>query len=290
MSKIDNFNTSDRAQLEQMSTAELEALLRSSVHPDSQMDESTVLLILEVLEARDPAMQPQEVAAAWERFERDVIDAPKAAQTEDETDIEIEHQEIPLTKKRRTLSKILGTAAILVVILFAAGSLIPTAEGTNFWTAVLDWTRETFGFAANGEEWDENEIPEQLVELNDQMLQYGLVFPDIIPHYLPKGYEMVTTVSDDRENVIVFSCQLQKDDDAIMLQYRVWKANDPAAVTQKNMENPEEYENANGELFYIAQNEELFNATWAKGNIECSIFNVSTRDELIKILDSIQGD
>ena len=81
MSNHDNFNLSDRAHLEQMSTAELEELLRASVHPDSQMDESTILLILEVLEARDPAMQPQEVAAAWERFEREVIDASQTAQT-----------------------------------------------------------------------------------------------------------------------------------------------------------------------------------------------------------------
>ena len=72
MSNHDNFNLSDRAHLEQLSTAELEELLRASVHPDSQMDESTVLLILEVLEARDPAMQPEEVDAAWERFEREV--------------------------------------------------------------------------------------------------------------------------------------------------------------------------------------------------------------------------
>ena len=290
MSNQDKFNPSDRAQLEQMSTAELEELLRASVHPDSQMDESTILLILEVLEAREPAMQPQEVDAAWERFEREVIDAPQTAQIDDETDIEIEHKEIPLTKKRRNLSKIFGTAAIIVVILFAAGSLIPNAEGTNFWTAILDWTRETFGFAANGEEWDENEIPEQLAELNDQMLQYGLVFPDILPHYLPEGYEAISTVADDRKDVTVFLCQLQRDDNSIVLQYRVWKDNDPAAETQKDMENPEEYKNADGQLFYIAQNEELFNATCTKGNIECSIFNVSTRDELIKILDSIQGD
>lgn len=290
MSNHDNFNLSDRAHLEQMSTAELEELLRASVHPDSQMDESTILLILEVLEARDPAMQPQEVAAAWERFERDVIDAPQTAQTEDETDIEIEHKEIPLTKKRRKLSKILGTAAIIVVVLFAAGSLIPTAEGTNIWVAILDWTRETFGFGNGVEEWDENEIPEQLAELKDQMIQYGLVFPDILPHYLPEGYEIVTTVSDVREDVIVFTCQLQKDNNAIMLQYRVWKDSDPAAETQKNENKPEEYENANGQLFYIAQNEDLYNAKWSKGAIECSIFNVSTRDELIKILDSIQGD
>lgn len=290
MSNHDNFNLSDRVHLEQMSTAELEELLRASVHPDSQMDESTILLILEVLEARDPAMQPQEVAAAWERFEREVIDAPQTAQTEDETNIEVEHKEIPLIKKRRRLSKILGTAAIIVVILFAAGSLIPTAEGTNIWVAILDWTRETFGFAINGEEWDENEVPEQLVELNDQMLEQGFFFSNILPHYIPEGYKLVGTVTDDREDVIVFSCQLQNNNDAIMLQYRVWREKDSVAETQKDLDSPELFMNQNGQLFYIAQNEDLFNATWVKGSIECSIFNVSSREELIKILDSIQGE
>ena len=290
MSKQDNFNPSDRARLEQMSTAELEELLRASVHPDSQMDESTILVILEVLEARDPAMQPEEVDAAWERFEREVIDAPQTAQTEDETDIEIEHKEIPLTKKRRSLSKILGTAAIIVVILFAAGSLISTAEGTNFWTAILDWTRETFGFGNGVEEWDENEIPEQLAELNEQMLQYGYIYPDLLPHYIPEKYEMVTTLADERENVTVFFSQLQNGDDTIVMQYRVWKENGFAAETQKDMDSPDEYTNTTGLLFYIAQNENLFNAKWIKGNVECSILNVSSREELIKILDSIQGE
>ena len=290
MSNQDNFNPSDRARLEQMSSAELEELLRASVHPDSQMDESTILLILEVLEARDPAMRPEEVDAAWERFEREVIDAPQTAQTEDETDIEIEHKEVPLAKKRRSLSKILGTAAIIVVILFAAGSLIPTAEGTNLWTAILDWTRETFGFASNGEEWNENEIPEQLEELNRQILQYGYILPDLLPYYIPEGYEMVTTVADDRKDVTVFLCQLQRSDDSIVLQYRVWKGNESLAETQKDANVPESYKNQNGQLFYIAQNEELYNAKWSKGTIECSIFNVSSREELVKILDSIQGD
>lgn len=290
MSNHDNFNLSDRAHLEQMSTAELEELLRASVHPDSQMDESTILLILEVLEARDPAMQPQEVAAAWERFEREVIDSPQTAQTEDETDIEIEHKEIPLTKKRRKLSKILGTAAIIVVVLFAAGSLIPTAEGTNIWVAILDWTRETFGFGNGVEEWDEKELPEQLQELADNMEAYGLAGEAMIPRYIPEGYEAVTIVTDDRDNVTVFLCQLQKGNDSIVIQYRLWKENGFAAETQKDMDDPTEYKNETGQLFYIAKNEDLFNATWTKGSIECSVFNVSSQEELIKILDSIRGD
>ena len=290
MSNHDNFNLSDRVHLEQMSTAELEELLRDSVHPDSQMDESTILLILEVLEARDPAMQPQEVADAWERFEREVIDAPQTAQKEDETDIEIEHKEISLTKKRRSFSKILGTAAIIAVILFTAGSLIPTAESTNIWVAILDWTRETFGFASDIEEWNETEIPEQLNELYKEVISKEIYDESMFPRFIPEGYKMVSTVVDDREDVTVFLCQLQRDRDSIVFQYRVWKDNDPAAETQKDMDNPEEYRNASGQVFYIVQNEDLYNAKWSKGTIECSIFNVSSREELIKILDSIQGD
>jgi len=235
-------------------------------------------------------MQPEEVDAAWERFEREVIDAPQTAQTEDETDIETEHKEIPLTKKRRNLSKLLGTAAIIVVILFAAGSLIPTAEGTNFWTAILDWTRETFGFADDVKEWDENEIPEQLVELNNQMLQHGLFYPDLLPHYIPEGYEMATTMADDRKDVTVFLCQLQKENDTIVLQYRAWKETSSSTEVQKNEDEPEEYTSKNGQVFYIAENESLFNATWTKGNIECAVYNVMSRSELIQILDSIRGE
>ena len=290
MSNHDNFNMSDRVHLEQMSTAELEELLRDSVHPDSQMDESTILLILEVLEARDPAMQPQEVAAAWERFERDVIDAPQTAQAENETNIEIEHKEIPLTKKRRRLFKILGTAAIIVVVLFAAGSLIPTAEGTNIWVAILDWTRETFGFAADGEEWDENEVPEQLKDLSNQMLQHRYIIEGIMPHYIPEEYDMVNTLVDDRDDVMVFLCQLQKENDTIVLQYRVWKEKDSVAEVQKNEDEPEEYKNETGQVFYIAKNETLYNGTWISGNIECTIYNVPSRSELLHILDSIRGE
>ena len=123
-----------------------------------------------------------------------------------------------------------------------------------------------------------------------QMLQYKLFIPGILPHYIPEGYEMVTTVADDRDDVTVLFCQLQRGDDTIVLQYRVWKGNESLAETQKDENDPEQYKNPNGQLFYIAQNEKLLNATWAKGTIECSIFNVSSREELIRILDSIQGD
>jgi len=273
-----------------MSTAELEELLRASAHPESQMDDATVLLILEVLEARDPAMQPQEVTAAWERFERDVLAASESAQTEDETNIELEHDKLPQSKKRKTLSKILGTAAILVVILFAAGSLIPSAQGTNFWTVILDWTRETFGFAADGEEQDDGEIPEQLKELADDMISYKITGDAMIPHYIPEGYEAVATTVDERDDVIVLVCHLQKGEESIVLQYRVWKDNDPSSEVQKNEEYPEEFSNQSSQIFYIASNEDLYNVKWIKGSVEGSILNVSTREELIKILDSIQGD
>ena len=96
---------------------------------------------------------------------------------------------------------------------------------------------------------------------------------------------------DSRDDVIVFFCHLINNaDDSIMLQYRFWKEKDSSAESQRNTDYFEEYISSNGQIYYIAENEGLFNAKWLKGNIECSIFNVSSREELIQILDSIRGE
>ena len=75
-----------------------------------------------------------------------------------------------------------------------------------------------------------------------------------------------------------------------MLQYRFWKENDSSAESQKNLGYAEDYISSNGQVYYLAENEGLYNATWTKGNIECAILNVSSREELIRILDSIRGE
>ena len=122
------------------------------------------------------------------------------------------------------------------------------------------------------------------------MFDYGVQEAELLPHYIPENYRSITTIADDRENVLVFLTQLQDGDRVIVLQYRFWKENQSEAESQKDLVSPEEYVGANGQIYYVAQNVGLYNAIWTKGNIECSILNVSSREELILILDSIQGE
>ena len=70
MSRFDNFNTSDRAVLEQMPTEDLREILRQSAQLESETDENTILIVLEILEKREATETPNEVASAWERFEQ----------------------------------------------------------------------------------------------------------------------------------------------------------------------------------------------------------------------------
>lgn len=295
MSKYDKFNPTDRAVLEQMSTNELNDILDASLDPDARISADTILLVLEVLEARAEDTQTPELDAAWEVIKNENL--PQAGETsenktEHEMDKKNEHTVEPLPKKRRSFAKVAGIAAAVLIVIYAAGSFIPTAQGSNFWTSFIEWTKETFGFSNNVEEWDESDIPEQLNELNDRLSEYELGDPTLLPRYIPENYQAVTTLVDDRENVTVFFCQLQNDNgNSIMLQYRFWK-DVLTADTQKDdaLEEPENYHNPSGQEFYIAQNEGLYNAKWTKGNIECSIFNVSSREELISILDSIRGE
>ena len=292
MSNYDNFNPTDRAELEQMSTEELNDILDASMEPGARISTDTVLLVLEVLETRAEDTQTPELDAAWEAIKNEHL--PQAGQMaskkEHEMDNKNEHTVEPLRSKHRSFAKVTGIAAAILIVIFAAGNFIPTAQGTNFWTAFIEWTKETFGFDRNGEEWDESEIPEQLQELSQNMLEYGLKEAEFMPHYIPDGYEMISNVVDDRDDVTVFLCQLQDDNNVIVLQYRFWKEKDSSAESQRDAEYAEEFIGANGQKYYLAENEGLFNAKWMKGNIECSIFNVSSREELITILDSIRGE
>ena len=293
MSNYDNFNPNDRADLDHMSTDELNDILDASIKPDARISTDTVMLVLEVLESRAENTQTPELDDAWETIKSENL--PHEGQItvkecEHETNNKDEHTITPLPRKHRSFVKVAGIAAAVLIVIFAAGSLFTTAEGTNFWTSFIDWTKETFGFGNDVIEWSENDIPDQLSELNNSLLDNGLLGTALLPYYIPEGYETVMNHVDNRENVIVFFCHLQNADDSIMLQYRLWKENQSEAESQKNSEAPEEYISANGQVYYIAKNEELYNATWIKGNIECSIFNVSSREILIKILDSIRGE
>ena len=282
MSRFDNFNTSDRAVLEQMPTEDLREILRQSAQPESETDESTILIVLEILEKREATESPEEVAAVWERFEQKHL-----APTEPERFEEV-HTQKPI--KHGTFAKIAGIAAAVALAIFAAGTLITPVEGTNLWTVIANWTKETLGIGSNVTEWSDKEIPEQLVELDEKMNEYKLDVPYLLPTYVPKGYQTTLTTVDERDDAIVIVCQMESGNSIIFFQYSLLKEEVDGSQIQKNDIYPEIYLAPDGTPVYITPNVDVYNAVWTKGNVEVTIYNIPSREELIKIIDSIRGD
>ena len=291
MSNKDKFNAVDYTALEKMSTQELKDLLRKTFDQPALSDEDSnmILAITEVLDIRDNNgdLIDVDVDAAWEKFQKEylpLVDEDASSAT-NELDVLNEHVSETKTKKSRwTFKRIAGIAAALAIVIFAAGSLIPTADGSNVWSAFVEWTKETFGF--NKDFQGEHEgYPEQLDKLYDLICNHGLSPMELLPKYIPEGYEEETTFCDEQEKVTVFLCQLNNGDNSIVLQYCLSES-EVTTEYQKNDGDPEEYEVGNLTHFII-KNMDVFTATWSRGSMECSIQNAPSHDELIKMINSI---
>lgn len=291
MSNKDKFNAVDYTALEKMSTQELKDLLRKTFDQPALSDEDSnmILAITEVLDIRDNNgdLIDVDVDAAWEKFQKEYLPLvdEDASSADNELDVLNEHVSETKNKKSRwTFKRIAGIAAALAIVIFAAGSLIPTADGSNVWSAFVEWTKETFGF--NKDFQGEHEgYPEQLDKLYDLIGNHGLSPMELLPKYIPEGYEEETTFCDEQEKVTVFLCQLNNGDNSIVLQYCL-SENEATTEYQKNDGDPEEYEVGNLTHFII-KNMDVFTATWSRGSMECSIQNAPSHDELIKMINSI---
>lgn len=292
MSNKDKFNAVDYTALEKMSTQELKDLLRKTFDQPALSDEDSnmILAISEVLDIRDNNgdLIDVDVDAAWETFQKEYLplvdeDASSAA---NELDVLNEHVSETKTKKSRwTFKRIAGIAAALAIVIFAAGSLIPTADGSNVWSAFVEWTKETFGFNKDFQ-GEHIEYPEQLEQLDVLLRAHGLASTDLLPKYVPDGYEEDINFCDEREGLVVFQCHLKKNTSLIILQYRI--LNDPSAIAEYQKDDiPAEEYVIKEDTFFIVENLNNFTATWSDGNIECSIQNVPSHDELIKMINSI---
>ncbi len=292
MSNKDKFNAVDYTALEKMSTQELKDLLRKTFDQPALSDEDSnmILAISEVLDIRENNgdLIDVDVDAAWEKFQKEylpLVDEDASSAT-NELDVLNEHVSETKTKKSRwTFKRIVGIAAALAIVIFAAGSLIPTANGSNVWSAFVEWTKETFGFNKDFQ-GEHIEYPKQLEQLDNLLRDHGLASTELLPRYVPEGYEEVDTRCDVKSNVTIFMCRLDNGEASIILQYRLIKNNEDSTEYQKNDSSPEEYIVSDLSHFII-QNLDVYTVTWSKGTMECSIQNVPSHDELIKMINSI---
>ena len=185
----------------------------------------------------------------------------------------------------------LTRVASVVVVIFlvaAAGTVTASAFGFNFWAWLTAWTQDVFGVQnPNTERGTNGAIPEQLFELHALMQEYG--FPDnLLPTYLPEGYEADAVKHESNGAFIKLFCALNKSDDSIMLEYTMYLNNQVTEETQKDEDDPNPYERG-GVMHYIMTNDETYYVIWTAGNVKCSIYGASSREELTLMISSIYG-
>lgn len=97
-------------------------------------------------------------------------------------------------------------------------------------------TQEAFG--VRQQNFNDQEIPEQLAELHTLMQDYG--FPDnLLPTYLPEGFGADFVKRESNTTFVKLLCYLSKNDDSFILDYTMYQNSQVTEEAQKDGDDPD---------------------------------------------------
>lgn len=272
---------------DQLSTEQLEDILRADIASPNQTNDETVFHILEVLEKREkenPSGRLPDTDQAWQEFQK-YYNIPEG---EGESLYPIRNTQekrsasVP-TKTRHVFRprKILVVAAVL--ILMFGGMLTAQAAGVDVFGAIGRWTEETFHF--------------DIVQDNDRTSLFqetatqAKIPQDFVPTWVPDGFEGAEPQVDTVENYmtsIICVYSNQEKTYSVDIEHYYNKAYIETLVIEKDDTNVCSYE-SNGKTFYIMSDMEYLTATWTDGTFVETISGQLSMDEIKTIIDSIGG-
>ena len=281
----------NRALFEGMSTEMLMDLLcQDAVLPEEEcLDADTIAQITEILASREECQTYRpDVDAAWDSFQQNYLtpdfDGTPLYSGEEEQE---KVQKAPPAPQRRAKKarprrvRALIAAAAMLAVLFT-GTVASYAFGFDLWGVVATWGSETFQF----EEAPGRMVPEPLKELAENLEVYGLMDRDLLPTWLPEGYELLGTQFDEMSSYTYFGVLLGRGESRLTISYQLYLEDKPDIAYQKDEGVPEEYV-AGGQLHYIMTNAGKYLCVWVNDHVECFIAGVDNREELVEMIDSI---
>lgn len=260
-----------RPELKTMPIEKLRTILNEEIAKDVP-DDDLVLAIVHMLEERDPVNPEPETdreTAAFKTFKQRVHSRRK--------------RKLPISGSFLKVASMV----LAVCLLF---SLVPQqAQADNWWDRLTRWTDDFFGFFREEEtiQLETYEFQTEnpgLQRVYDAVVELGVTIP-AVPMWLPEGFELAecTTVTNPHKQYV--HSRFLNDDQECILKITVLRTED-AKIYYKNGTDIEEYEKG-GMVHGLVQNVEVWTVSWAKDNIECSIFIDCPEDDLYKIIDSI---
>ncbi len=272
-----------KSRFQECSTEQLKDLLEAELMSD-ESDVEFIKTITELLNEKTGTKHTQDIDAAWKEFKENhavsrplypEIDTPPSASKS--------------TRGRHRGVKAVKAAAAAAILCLL--TLTASAFGYNLWAAIARWTDETFRLIGGTEDEDlsvrETSYAPELEELHAALVEHG-VTEDVLPIWLPEGYEQDGFYCYESSNgEIIFDVILEKEGEERPIDlYYIVRTDSTYVQYQKNGGDPELYE-IGGVSHYIMSNMGEYFAAWTNGRVECSISGFTSREELIRMINSI---
>ena len=278
MSENQNRGIGDLSKYDEMTTEELEEILRldAQAPEEQETDTETILYIMEVLAARkrNNGHAGKTALEAYESFKQNYMPEVDNIETT---------RNVP-TKTRiispRWLRSLTATAAVLTILL--VGSVTAQAFGLNIWEDVVKWTQETFHFG----EWGNPDTYDEFTYSSlQEVLEQGEVTTSLVPSWYPDRYELADINVERKPLQIAYKAIYTNGEKELRITVQDYLDEIPVYVEQSEGL-VEEYEVA-GVTYYLFENYDAVKAVWIVDTYECYISGNVTIDELKQMIDSI---
>lgn len=292
MSESKGDKKQDFSRYDQLSTAELEALLRLDFQAaeDGGSDLDTILYLSDLLAKRKG---PCDADAAWQQFQtqyRPHADGRSLYDFDDEdAPFPAEAKQAPAapsqSRSARRPRRLTLLAAVLAALLL--GSIVAQAAGVDVWGVIAQWTDETFRFVSGDSSGASGsgtgqEDTEQSRSLLQAVGMDGMFPTRCLDGFSPGGLDITKLNDSVSAHVTYFG---EDRIYSVVIQHFTQPTNNTGSF-EKDDTPVEEYDH-NGQTFYILSNIDSLTATSYDGAYMTMIYGVLTREEIKAVIDSI---
>lgn len=275
------------AYLNQLSTPQLEELLRMDMEESGTESGDAVFAILELLEQRaqeESAGKLPDVERAWEDFQT-YYDLPEG----ENQSLYPQSKDSPRTSTRRHILRRLlryGLAAVLAVTAVFGGLLAAQAAGADVFGAIGRWTDETFHFvdSPSGSNLDYQQVQEALVSCGIDQALFPTWYPQGFIASEPRVFhshicDSVTFDLSDGSRERLINVSIEKYSSPELTQAPMFEKDDGDVMVFTS----------GGRTFYIFSNLNSLNAVWSDGVLMVYIWGTFTVDEAKEMIRSIEA-
>ncbi len=279
MSDKENCGTRDFSKYDEMTTEELEEILRLDAEntEGQESDTETLLYIMGVLTERrkNNGHTGNTAQESYETFKQHYM--PELI---DNTSLTPEKDNKRKNRNIPWMRGLVAAAAVIAILVF--GSVTAKAFGVDVWKAVVQWTQETFHFGELGGSEMNSDLP--YASLQEALLQGEITTP-LVPTWLPDGYKLVEIKVDQSPLFIKYQAKYRNEKKTLIITVQDHLDKNPVYVEQSEGL-VEEYV-ALGVTYYLFSDIEVVKAVWINGSYECDIMGNVTIDDLKLMIDSI---